>query len=54
MYLTQRRVAYDHEAQAIAAENVPLIYTTLGEGIVAVRSVFGNTTPTFFSIWDIH
>lgn len=40
-------------ARANAAENVPLIYTTLGERIVAVRSVFGNTTPTFFGLWDI-
>ncbi len=53
MYLTQRRVACYHEAQAIAAENVPLIYTTLCERIAAVRNVFGNTTPTFFGIWDI-
>ena len=49
----ERRVAYYHEAQAIAAENVPLIYTTLDERIVAVRNVFDNTTPTFFGIWDI-
>ena len=49
----ERRVAYYHEAQAIASENVPLIHTTLGERIVAVRNVFGNTTPTFFGIWDV-
>ena len=49
----EQRVAYYHEAQEIAAENVPLIYTTLGERIVAVRNVFGNTTPTFFGLWDI-
>ena len=48
-----RRVAYYHEAQAIAAENVPLIHTTLGERSVAVRNVFGNTTPTFFGLGDI-
>ena len=39
-------------AQAIAAENVPLIYTTQGERLTAVRNVFGNTTPTLYGIWD--
>ena len=53
MHLTQRRVAYDHGAQAIAAENIPLVYTTLAERIVEVRNLFGNPTPTFFGTWDI-
>lgn len=48
-----RRVAYYHRAQEIVAENVPLIYTTLGERISAVRNVFGNTTATLYGLWDI-
>ncbi|MDE2991206.1 MAG: ABC transporter substrate-binding protein [Chloroflexota bacterium] len=48
-----RRVAYYHRAQAIAAENVPVIYTTLTERLTAVRNVFGNTTPTLYGLWDI-
>ena len=49
----ERRVALYHRAQEIAAENVPLIYTTLGERISAVRNVFGNTTATLYGLWDI-
>ena len=48
-----RRVAYYHRAQEIAAENVPVIYTTLGERVSAVRNVFGNTTATLYGVWDI-
>lgn len=48
-----QRVAYYHRAQAIAAENVPVIYTTLTERLTAVRNVFGNTTPTLYGLWDI-
>ena len=48
-----KRVQLYHEAQAIAAENVPVIYTTLGERLGAVRNVFGNTTPTLHGYWDI-
>ena len=48
-----RRVALYHRAQAIAAENVPVIYTTLSERLSAVRNVFGNTTPTLYGLWDI-
>ena len=47
-----RRVAYYHRAQEIAAENVPVIYTTLSERLSAVRNVFGNLTPTLYAIWD--
>ena len=47
-----RRVDLYHQAQAIAAENVPLIYTTLGERLTAVRDVFGNTTATLYDIYD--
>ena len=47
-----QRVAYYHLAQEIVAENVPLIYTTLGERISAVRKVFGNTTATLYGLWD--
>ena len=48
-----QRVAYYHRAQAIAAENAPVIYTTLSERLTAVRNVFGNTTPTLYGLWDI-
>ena len=47
------RVRLYREAQAIAATHVPLIYTTLGERLGAVRNVFGNTTPTLYGYWDI-
>ena len=48
-----RRVDLYHEAQEVAAENVPVIYTTLPERLSAVRNVFGNTTPTLYALWDI-
>ena len=48
-----KRVEYYHRAQEIAAENVPVIYTTLSERLSAVRNVFGNTTPTLYALWDI-
>ena len=48
----EQRVGLYHRAQAIAGENVPLIYTTQGERLTAVRNVFGNTTPTLYGIWD--
>ena len=48
-----KRVEYYHRAQEIASENVPIIYTTLSERISAVRNVFGNMTPTLYSLWDI-
>ena len=41
-----KRVGYYHRAQEIAAENVPVVYTTLSERLSAVRNVFGNITPT--------
>ena len=47
-----KRVEHYHRAQEIAAENVPVIYTTLAERLTAVRNVFGNTTPTLYAIWD--
>ncbi|MDE2901016.1 MAG: ABC transporter substrate-binding protein, partial [Chloroflexota bacterium] len=47
------RVKLYHRAQAIAAENAPLIYTALSERLSAVRNVFGNTTPTLYGIWDV-
>ena len=49
----EKRVEYYHRAQEIAAENVPVIYTTLSERLTAVRNVFGNTTPTLYGLWDI-
>ena len=49
----EARVEYYHRAQAIAAENVPVIYTSLAERLTAVRNVFGNTTPTLYALWDI-
>ena len=48
-----QRVAYYHHAQEIAAENAPVIYTTLSERLNAVRNVFGNLTPTLYAHWDI-
>ena len=47
-----KRVEYYHSAQEVAAENVPVIYTTLAERLTAVRNIFGNTTPTLYAIWD--
>ncbi len=48
-----KRVALYHQAQAIVAENLPLIYTTQGERLTATRNVFGNTTPTLYGLWDV-
>ncbi len=48
-----KRVQLYREAQATAAEHLPLIYTTLSERLGAVRSVFGNVTPTLYGYWDI-
>ena len=47
------RVTLYHRAQAVAAENLPLIYTAQPERLSAVRNVFGNTTPTLYGLWDI-
>ena len=47
-----KRVALYHRAQEIAAENVPIIYTTHSERLTAIRNVFGNTTPTLYGIFD--
>ncbi|MCY3799959.1 MAG: ABC transporter substrate-binding protein [Chloroflexi bacterium] len=47
-----KRIAHYHRAQEIAAENVPVIYTTQSERLTAVRNVFGNTTPTLYGLWD--
>ena len=47
------RVEHYRKAQEVAAENVPIIYTTLSERLTATRNVFGNTTPTLYAIWDI-
>lgn len=49
----EERVRLYRRAQAIAAENVPLIYTTQGERLSALRNIFGNTTPTLYGLWDI-
>ncbi len=49
----ERRVEHYHRAQAIVAEQLPLIYTTLSERLSAVRNVFGNTTPTLYGLWDV-
>ena len=48
-----KRVDLYHQAQEVAAENLPVIYTTLAERLSAVRNVFGNTTPTLYALWDI-
>ena len=47
------RVRLYHRAQAVAAGNLPVIYTAQAERLTAVRNVFGNTTPTLYGIWDI-
>ncbi len=47
------RAKYYHEAQALAADNVPLIYTALSERLTASRNVFGNLTPTLYALWDV-
>ena len=47
-----KRLGYYHRAQEVAAENVPVIYTTLSERLSAVRNVFGNVTPTLYGLWD--
>ncbi len=47
------RVEHYHRAQEIAAENVPVIYTSQAERLTATRNVFGNTTPTLYAVWDI-
>ena len=47
-----KRVAYYHEMQEIVAEQSPVLFTTLAETLVAVRDVFGNTTPTLYGLWD--
>ena len=48
-----KRVDLYHQAQQIASDNVPVIYTTLSERLAAVRNVFGNTTPTLYGLWDV-
>ena len=47
------RAEYYHAAQALAAQNVPLIYTALSERLTATRNVFGNLTPTLYALWDV-
>ena len=49
----EKRIEYYHRAQELAAENLPVIYTTLSERLGAVRNVFGNTAPTLYGLWDI-
>ena len=49
----EKRMELYREAQEIVAEKVPLIYLTQSERISAVRSIFGNTVPTIYGIWDI-
>ena len=48
-----KRVQHYHRAQEIAAENVPVVYTTLSERLSAVRNVFSNMTPTLYALWDV-
>ena len=49
----EQRFDYYRRAQAIAAEQLPLIYTTQSERLNAVRDVFGNATPTLYGLWDV-
>ncbi len=44
----KRKALYD-EAQLIASEQVPLIYTVLGINMYAIRNKFGNVKPTAYS-----
>ena len=46
------RIKRYHRTQEIAAENVPVIYTTLSERLSAIRNVFGNVTPTLYGLFD--
>ena len=48
-----KRIEYYLQAQEVAAENVPVVYTTLPERLSAIRNVFGNMTPTLYGFWDI-
>ena len=47
-----KRVGYYHRSQELAAENLPVIYTTLSERLSAVRNIFGNLTPTLYALYD--
>ena len=49
----EERIRLYHEAQEIAADHAPVVYTTHSERLTAVRNVFGNLTPTLFGLWDI-
>ena len=49
----EERVKLYHRAQEVAAENAPVVYTTLSERLTAVRNVFGNLTPTLYGLWDM-
>ena len=49
----EARVEHYWKAQEIAAENVPVIYTSQTERLTAARNVFGNATPTLYALWDI-
>ncbi len=44
----KRKALYD-EAQLIASQQVPLIYTVLGLNMYAIRNKFGNLNPTAYS-----
>ena len=48
----EERVRMYHLAQEIAAEQAPVIYTSLSERLTALRNVFGNVTPTLYGLWD--
>ena len=47
-----KRVGYYYRSQELAAENLPVIYTTLSERLSAVRNIFGNLTPTLYALYD--
>ena len=48
----KKRVEFYHHAQEIAAEQTPIVYTTLSERIDATRNIFGNLTPSPYGLWD--
>ncbi len=49
----EKRVAIYREFQAIASDNVPVVYTALAERITAIGNRFSNVTPTLFGLFDV-
>jgi peptide/nickel transport system substrate-binding protein len=49
---TTKRAELYHKFQDVYAENVPVIYTVLGERMTAIYNRFGNVKPTLFGLYD--